>query len=101
MHGCGVSTPSAAAVAAATWGLDGLMHRPNGMMLSIGTWSWMVAFGCRATIVRLIGSTIRLDGDEPNVHIVCAPFTTCSGILLCLFQSGAETAVTPGVSRHL
>src|SRR5277367_3787016 len=30
MHGCGVSTPIAAAVAAATCGLAGLMHMPNG-----------------------------------------------------------------------
>ena len=36
MHGIGVSTPSAAVVAAATIGLDGLMHIPNGAILSIG-----------------------------------------------------------------
>lgn len=36
MHGIGVSTPSAAAVAAATVGFDRLVHTPNGLMLSIG-----------------------------------------------------------------
>lgn len=36
-HGIGVNTPSAAAVAAATVGLEGLLHIPNGMMFSIGT----------------------------------------------------------------
>ena len=35
-HGIGVNTPSAAAVAAATSGLAGLMHMPKGGMLTIG-----------------------------------------------------------------
>ena len=43
MHGCGVSTPNAAAVAAATCGLAMLMHIPNGIMLTIGMWSMMFA----------------------------------------------------------
>jgi len=36
MQGCGVSTPSAAVVAAATWGLAKLEHTPKGMMFTIG-----------------------------------------------------------------
>ena len=36
MHGCGVSTPNAAAVAAATMGLAGLIHMPNGAIFTIG-----------------------------------------------------------------
>src|ERR1039458_7921944 len=36
MHGMGVRTPSAAAVAAATVGFDGDMHIPNGSMFSMG-----------------------------------------------------------------
>ncbi len=36
MHGCGVSTPSAAAVAAATSGLASDMHVPNGAILTNG-----------------------------------------------------------------
>jgi hypothetical protein len=36
MHGIGVSTPMAAAVAAATAGFAGDMHMPNGMMLTMG-----------------------------------------------------------------
>jgi len=36
MHGIGVSTPIAAAVAAATVGFDGEMHMPKGMMFTIG-----------------------------------------------------------------
>ena len=36
IQGCGVSTPNAALVAAATCGFDGVMHAPNGMILTIG-----------------------------------------------------------------
>ena len=36
MDGCGVSTPNAADVAAATRGLAMLMHMPNGTMFSTG-----------------------------------------------------------------
>ncbi len=36
MHGWGVSTPWAAAVADATCGLDRVVHIPNGAMLAIG-----------------------------------------------------------------
>ena len=35
-HGCGVSTPNAAAVAAATCGLVGLEHIPHPEILAIG-----------------------------------------------------------------
>src|SRR5580692_2578514 len=45
MHGIGVRTPKAAAVAAATSGFAGDMHMPNGMMFTIGTWSMMLASG--------------------------------------------------------
>jgi hypothetical protein len=34
------------AVAAAMTGFDGVMHIPNGMMLTIGTWSMILASGC-------------------------------------------------------
>ncbi len=43
MHGCGVKTPIAAEVAAATWGFDRVVHMPNGMMLTFGAKSWIVA----------------------------------------------------------
>jgi hypothetical protein len=36
IHGMGVNTPMAAAVAAATVGFDGLMHIPKGMMFTMG-----------------------------------------------------------------
>jgi hypothetical protein len=34
MQGTGVSTPAAAVVAVATAGFEGVMHMPNGMMLT-------------------------------------------------------------------
>ena len=43
MHGIGVNTPIAAAVAAATIGFAGEMHMPNGMMFASGTLSMMFA----------------------------------------------------------
>jgi|SRR5678815_4131947 hypothetical protein len=80
MQGCGVSTPSAALVAAATCGLAKLVHKPNGMMFTMGTWSMMVAPGCPLVEIWLLGSTIRDDGDVPKEHANWAPFTVCSGI---------------------
>jgi hypothetical protein len=37
MQGCGVRTPNAADVAAATCGFDRVMHIPKGPMFTIGT----------------------------------------------------------------
>lgn len=44
-QGMGVNTPKAAAVAAATVGLEGELHIPKGGMLTIGLPSMMVAAG--------------------------------------------------------
>ncbi len=44
-HGIGVKTPIAAAVAAATVGLAGDWHIPNGAMLTIGLLSIIFAAG--------------------------------------------------------
>jgi hypothetical protein len=49
-HGMGVRTPNAAAVAAATSGLAGDMHMPNGMMLTKGMLSMMLASGTLSVI---------------------------------------------------
>src|ERR1041385_3078000 len=56
MHGMGVRTPRAAAVAAATIGFAIDMHMPNGIMLTIGTWSMMLASGVTVNTL-LVGST--------------------------------------------
>lgn len=37
IQGTGVKTPKAAEVAAATAGFEGVVHMPNGIMLTIGT----------------------------------------------------------------
>src|SRR5579884_2507281 len=82
MQGCGVSTPAAAAVAAATCGLARLEHMPNGIMLTIGMWSSILAGGWFSTKVRLVGNTTRIDGAAPKLHTSCAPLTVCIGIVI-------------------
>ena len=72
MQGIGVRTPNAAAVAAATVGLAGLIHMPNGMMFTIGMWSMMFAAGWCSVSVLWIGRTTRLLGAIPIVHIIIA-----------------------------
>lgn len=71
MQGCGVSTPMAAAVAAATCGFDGVLHTPNGMMFTIGFLSMIVATGWfPAVITELpVGTTTSADGATPNEHV--------------------------------
>jgi len=73
-HGIGVSTPSAAAVAAATIGFASDWHMPNGAMLAPGATSVMTATGRPSTIGRG-ATTISVEGARPNVHIVIAPAT--------------------------
>ena len=77
MHGIGVSTPNAAAVAAATTGFEGDMHIPNVMILVIGMWSMIFAAGISLVIILFIGSTTSELGATPNVHIIIAPKQTC------------------------
>jgi hypothetical protein len=72
-HGIGVNTPSAAAVAAATAGFDGLMHTPNGGTFTIGAQSMMVAAGTPPTMVRFAGNTISELGAAPKLHCSDAP----------------------------
>src|SRR6187399_1816489 len=72
VQGIGVSTPKAAAVAAATAGLARLWHMPNGITLRNGTLSAMFAAGAPAS-TRLIGNTTNDPGASPIVHIVIAP----------------------------
>jgi len=76
MHGIGVSTPKAAAVAAATSGLDGVMHMPNGMMLTIGAASKILAAGI-SPAVTVGTTTFNAEGATPNVHISTAPSVNC------------------------
>src|SRR5277367_5747386 len=70
MQGIGVSTPSAAAVAAATVGLARDMHVPKGMMLVIGIWSMILASGTWPVRTLFVGSTTSELGAAPKVHII-------------------------------
>eukprot|EP01034_Spumella_vulgaris_P042124 gene42124-52224_t len=76
MHGMGVSTPSAAAVAAATMGLAIELHTPNGMMFTMGLKSMMLAAGGPSASTLFTGSTTSDDGAAPNVQVIIAPITT-------------------------
>jgi hypothetical protein len=57
MHGCGVRTPLAAAVAAATWGFAGDWHMPKGAMFTCGSVSCTVAAGFVPPYVSFVGRT--------------------------------------------
>jgi len=84
MQGCGVSTPKAAEVAAATCGFAKLIHIPKGMMFFIGTLSMMVAAGSLPALVIFSGVTISELGATPKLHANIAPFTTCCPIVFTL-----------------
>jgi hypothetical protein len=80
MHGMGVGTPIAAAVAAMTIGLAIELQTPNGMMFTIGMWSMMFAAGGPSHRTLFFGSTTRLDGAAPNVQVIIAPIDTWLGM---------------------
>jgi hypothetical protein len=81
LHGIGVSTPSAALVAAATVGFAKLMHIPKVMMFIPGTVSCTEAAGWPSIITLLIGMTISDDGAMPKLHCMTAPLTTEGGMI--------------------
>jgi hypothetical protein len=66
----------AAAVAAATVGLLGVLHMPNGMMFTIGEKSMMLARGTLQSILVRAGSTTSDDGASPKVQVIMAPRVT-------------------------
>lgn len=80
MQGIGVSTPIAAAVAAATIGFAGDIHMPNGMIFTRGILSMMLASGISSVSTMFVGNTTSELGAMPIVHIRVAPIQTCIGI---------------------
>lgn len=74
-QGIGVSTPIAAAVAAATCGLAGQLHMPNGMTLTIGALSMIVAAGA-PDMTHAVGSTFKEEGATPKLHCNMVPVVT-------------------------
>jgi hypothetical protein len=81
MHGCGVSTPKAAAVAAATCGLARLVHNPKGETLRSATWFRIDAAGLPPAVVATDGNIVRLDELVPSEQLSCALLTTWVGNL--------------------
>ena len=77
IQGIGVSTPRAAAVAAATIGLAGDLHMPKGRTLTICLWSMIVAAGLLEVITLLVGKIVSDDGATPIEHCIIAPMHTC------------------------
>lgn len=82
MQGMGVSTPSAAAVAATTLGLAILLHIPNGKILTIGLLSIIVAIGRPLTSVRLAGNTLSTEGARPKEQHIVAPVHTAGQLMV-------------------
>ncbi|WP_349768819.1 hypothetical protein [Thermomonas sp.] len=76
IHGCGVNTPMAAVVAAATMGLLGVVHIPNGMMFFMGMKSMMLAAGCIPDSTRFSGVTTNIEGAIPKTQVNVARLTT-------------------------
>jgi hypothetical protein len=79
-HGCGVGTPFAAAVAAATWGLAWVRHIPKGGMFTCGWKSFTVASACSSAEAFARGGTTREAGAAPWSQVVIAPWTTSFGM---------------------
>jgi hypothetical protein len=84
IHGIGVRTPSAAAVADATVGFASEEHTPNGRMFVIGMLSMMLAAGVPVR-TEFCGNTTRLDGAAPKLHCSNAPMQTRFAMLCPFF----------------
>jgi hypothetical protein len=99
MHGCGVRTPAAADVAAATCGFDGVVHMPNGATFSIGAKSTTRARSWPpAWRIGPEGTTVRVEGATPNVQVIAAPLTTRSGMRGLPCSTGTTRAAAPSVA---
>lgn len=78
-QGMGVSTPSAAAVAAATCGFASDVHIANVGTFTRGAASAMVATGRPSTRTRGVGSATSVAGAVPNEQVTVADVVTGSG----------------------
>ncbi|GGE40905.1 hypothetical protein GCM10010832_21220 [Psychroflexus planctonicus] len=83
IHGCGVNTPKAAAVADATIGLAIDIQFPNDGILTIGIMSKTVAIGFVFPVnVLFCGNTFIVFGAVPIEHDILAPLHTHLAIVL-------------------
>ena len=80
MQGMGVKTPIAEAVAAATVGLEGVIHIPKGGIFTMGLKSIIVATGLFSAITILWGRTSSVEGATPNEQVMVALRVTSWGI---------------------
>ena len=74
------SSAGADAVAAATAGLAGLLHIPNGRMFFMGMLSMMFAAGCSLVFTIFSGVTMNVPGEAPMEHFSFARLQTCIAI---------------------
>jgi hypothetical protein len=86
-HGCGVSTPKAAAVAAATVGLPKDEHIPQPEILTLGAKSCIVATGFPSASTILCEVTLNVAGVVPKGHSTVAPAATIIPINILLSQA--------------
>lgn len=80
MQGMGVKLPNAAAVAAATTGLDKLRHITNPGTLRPGMLSKIFPQAPAPLVVRWVGKKFNVQGAVPKEHLQIAPVTTDCGI---------------------
>jgi hypothetical protein len=73
MHGIGVRTPIAAAVAEATCGLAIDWNMPKGMIFTIGAKSMMLAMSMLPHLGRSGTITFSVEGAIPKLHWSIAP----------------------------
>jgi hypothetical protein len=76
IQGWGVNTPAAADVAAATWGLIGVVHIPKGEIFFIGMLSKMVAAAILDAFTLFSGVTFNVLGIIPKLQVNAAPIVT-------------------------
>jgi hypothetical protein len=81
MHGIGVNTPLAEAVAEATVGFAKDWHIPKVAIFTIGLKSIIFAIGTPAQLIILSGNTVKEPGAIPKVHFNKAPLTTKNPII--------------------
>ena len=79
-QGCGVKTPNAAAVAAATCGFAMEQHIPKGVILLPSAISIIVATGLEHPKVVTCEVAFNVPGPVPKGHINFAPLTTTAPI---------------------
>ena len=79
IQGMGVSTPKAAAEALATFGFEGLLHIPKGIIFTMEMLS-MIDARAWELMTLAAGRTFNTDGAAPNEQVMDAPAQTQHGI---------------------